>query len=405
MNDQRNLDEMDAQYIPKEDHSAFQELLDAYGSELQDAKAEVGDRVRGTILEIGEQFAFVDFGGRSEAVIEVQELMDDEGEPKYAVGDEIEAYVASIEEEPRLTFSIRSAAKSPELMEQAYLAGIPVEGQVTGVNQGGFEVNLKGMQGFCPISQIDLGYCEDPDPFVGQTLTFRILEYRAGGRTLVLSRRRHLEEEEKQRVAELRARLEVGAELEGTVTRIQPFGAFVDLGGVEGLVHISELSYGRVRNPREAVTEGAEVKVKVIEVRNVGEEGERISLSIKATQPDPWEDVPTRFPGGSVVTGPVVSVQDFGVFVSLAPGVEGLIHVSELSEKRVRHPRDTVTIGQEVSARVLHIDTEQKRISLSMKAIEGDVSAREVEEYRTRRKVSESEEGSLTEALRRAGLV
>ena len=405
MNDQRNLDEMDAQYIPKEDHSAFQELLDAYGSELQDAKAEVGDRVRGTILEIGEQFAFVDFGGRSEAVIEVQELMDDEGEPKYAVGDEIEAYVASIEEEPRLTFSIRSAAKSPELMEQAYLAGIPVEGQVTGVNQGGFEVNLKGMQGFCPISQIDLGYCEDPDPFVGRTLTFRILEYRAGGRTLVLSRRSHLEEEEKQRVAELRARLEVGAELEGTVTRIQPFGAFVDLGGVEGLVHISELSYGRVRNPREAVTEGAEVKVKVIEVRNVGEEGERISLSIKATQPDPWEDVPARFPGGSVVTGPVVSVQDFGVFVSLAPGVEGLIHVSELSEERVRHPRDTVTMGQEVSARVLHIDTEQKRISLSMKAIEGDASAREVEEYRTRRKVSESEEGSLTEALRRAGLV
>jgi len=400
---ERDLDELDAQYIPQEDHSAFQELLDAYESDAKE-EANPGDRVRGKIIEVGDLFAFVDFGGRSEAVIDIQEFLDEEGEPKYTVGDEIEAFVASVEEEVRLTFSIRSVG-SPELLRQAYDAGIPVEGHVTGVNAGGFEVSLKGIRAFCPISQIDLQYCEDPDVFVGRTLTFRILEYREGGRNLVLSRRKHLEDEERQRIAELRARLQVGVELEGRITRIQPFGAFVDLGGIEGLIPISELSYARVEDPHEVVSEDTEVTVQVIGLRNLGEEGERIALSLKATQPDPWEEVAERFPEGSEVTGQVVSVRDFGAFVSLMPGIEGLVHVSELSEKRVRHPREVVDIGQEISVRVLDVDIEQKRISLSIKAMEEAASSREVEEYQAGRKDQEPETGSVADALRQAGLV
>lgn len=402
---EHDLDELDAQYIPQEDHSAFQELLDAYESGQDEVVANPGDRVRGKIIEVGDQFAFVDFGGRSEAVIDLQELVDEEGEPKYAAGDEIEAFVASIEEEVRLTFSIRSVAKSPELLRQAYESGIPVEGHVTGVNSGGFEVSLSGIRGFCPISQIDLQYCEDPGVFVERTLTFRIMEYREGGRNLVLSRRKHLEDEERQRIAELRARIEVGVELEGRITRVQPFGAFVDLGGIEGLIPISELSYARVEDPHEVVSEDTEVTVQVIEVRNLGEEKERIALSIKALQPDPWDEVAERFPERSIVTGQVVSVRDFGAFVSLMPGVEGLIHVSELSEKRVRHPREIVDVGQEVSVIVIGMDTEQKRISLSIKAVQEAATSREVEEYQAGRKTEESEAGSVADALRRAGLV
>jgi len=402
---ERDLDELDAQYIPQEDHSAFQELLDAYESGLDEAEANLGDRVRGKIIEVGDQFAFVDFGGRSEAMIDLQELVDEEGEPKYAVGDEIEAFVASVEEEVRLTFSIRSVAKSPELIRQAYESGIPVEGHVTGVNSGGFEVSLSGIRGFCPISQIDIQYIEDPDVFVGRTLTFLIIEHREGGRNLVLSRRRHLEDEARQRIAELRARIQVGVELEGRITRVQPFGAFVDLGGIEGLIPISELSYARVEDPHEIVSEDTEVTVQVIEVRNLGEEKERIALSLKAMQPDPWDEVAERFPERSIVTGQVVSVRDFGAFVSLMPGVEGLIHVSELSEKRIRHPREVVDVGQEVSVSVIGVDTEQKRISLSIKAVQEAASSREVEEYQAGRKTEEPEAGSVADALRQAGLV
>lgn len=405
MNDQHNRDKLDDQYLKEEDHTAFQELLETYDPKVEDRKIEVGHRVRGTILHIGQDVAFVNFGGRSEATIEVREFMDDEGELQYAVGDAIEAFVASIEDGVRLTLSVRSSAKSPELLRQAYEAGIPVEGHVTGTNEGGFEVDLKGVRAFCPISQIDLRYCEDPDVFVGHTLTFRIMEYRQGGRTLILSRRMHLEEEEKRRVAELRARLKVGVELTGTITRIQPFGAFVDLGGLEGLVHISELSYARVLHPREVVNEGEEVKVKVLDVKNLGKKRERIALSIKATQPDPWDRVLEQFREGSMVTGSVVSVQDFGAFVRLAPGVEGLVHVSELSEKHVSHPRDVVSVGQEVTVRVLSIDKERKRMALSMKATEKAASSKEAEKYQAQQKKTRPGTGAMAEALRRAGFI
>lgn len=405
MNDQQNPDKLDAQYLAEEDHTTFREMLDAYDSKLQEGTIEVGDRVRGTVLKIGEEVAFVDFGGRSEAVIETRELLDDEGELKYATGDEMEAFIVSLEEGVRLTLSIRSSTKSPELLRQAYKAGIPIEGHVIGANEGGFEVDLKGVRGFCPISQIDTQYCEDPDPFIGRTLTFRIMEYREQGRHLVLSRRMHIEEEEKRRVTALRAQLKIGVELTGTVTRIQPFGAFVDLGGIEGLVHVSELSYARVQHPREVVTEGSTLKVKVIEVKNLGEKRERIALSIKATQPDPWENVLEQFPEGSIVTGTVVSVQDFGAFVSLVPGIEGLVHVSELSERPIGHPRSVVDVGQQVTVQVLRIDPYRRRIALSRKAMERAALSKEAELYQAHREKAQYGTGAMAEALRRAGLI
>ena len=411
MNDQQeteDITELDKKYGEEKPSAEFSKMLEEAGPDTKQLQeVAVGKKVKGTIQKIDDTSAFVDFGGRSEAVIDLQELRSESGELNLTEGDSIEAIVSSLEGEIRLTRSLRSSNK--QVIREAHENGLPVDGRVTGFNKGGLVVNLGGLRAFCPLSQIEMGFCQSPESYAGKTLSFKIIELRGGGRNLVVSHRAILEEEAKARGLALREKLNKGDELDGKVTRLERFGAFVDIGGVEGLVHVSEISHTRVNNPGEVLKTGQTIKVKILDMKDLGGDKERISLSIKALEPDPWSNLPFR--NGQVISGKVVSIQNFGAFVEVAPGIEGLVHISQLTgEKRVNNPSEVVTVGQEVQVRVQEIDRVQHRISLSMRAAQAaanqEAEQRVMAEFQSkeRQKVDEVG-GSMADALRKAGLL
>lgn len=408
MSETHDINELDKKYVEEKSSNEFAEMLEQDSERQKQIDVSVGQRISGTIQKIDDSSAFVDFGGRSEAVIDIMELKNEEREVTHALGDQIEAYVASLEGEVRLTLSLK--ANSRQLIRQAYENKIPVDARVTGFNSGGLVINLGGKRAFCPVSQIDTKYCEDLASFAGQTLTFKIVEFRDGGRNIVLSRRAHLEAEAREKAKELLGKLKVGAEMTGKVTRIEKFGAFVDLGGIEGMVHVSELSYTRVGHPKDVLSTDEEVKVKILELKGLGGDKERISLSIKALLPDPWFEALEKFREGDIVTGTVVSIQQFGAFVQIASGVEGLVHVSQLASTRTTRPADVVSVQQSVQAKILKIDQEQKRISLSMKAVAEDTQetaeTKEIEDFKSKTNATQDKaESPMADALRKAGLL
>ena len=330
----------------------------------------VGERVKGTVVTIGDPTSFVDFGGRSEGAIETSQLKKEDGTPAYAVGDSIEALVEAVENGVVLTLGKGKAPIDMSFIDAAFEAKMPVDGMVKAVNKGGLVVDVNGVRAFCPVAQIDLGYVSDPNVFVGRRLQFRVIQWDKTGKNLVVSRRALLQEDREQKATEMRTRLAPGQEMDGVVRRLAPFGAFIDLGGIEGLAHVSELSLSRVNHPSEVVKEGDTLRVKVIKVEDLGGPKERISLSVKALAEDPWSTVSSTFTEGTTVEGTIVRLTDFGAFVELAPGIDGLVHVSELAHRSVAHPRDAVKVGDKVSAKVLKVDPSKKRISLSLKALE-----------------------------------
>lgn len=405
MNPSQNAEEMDKKYVEDAPSTEFASLLEEVPEKEGVQEVSVGQRVSGKIQEIGDSYAFVDFGWRSEAVINLEDLRDRKGDIQYAPGDPIEAYVASIEDEVLLSFSLR--VSTIDQVRTAFENGLPVDGRVTGFNTGGLVVNLAGRRAFCPLSQIEARVSEKLESYAGKTFTFRILEFRKGGRDIVLSRRAHLEREVARLAQELRSKLKKGKEMAGKVTRVERFGAFVDLGGIEGLIHVSELSYNRVQHPGDIVSEGTEVQVKIIELKDLGKKNERISLSIKALMPDPWEEALERLSEGDVISGRIVSVKKFGAFVEVCPGVEGLLHISQLTGES--GSIEKVLVGQEVQASILKIDRGQKQISLSMKAAreekEKEINAGEVKEFHSRQEdAAQSDGGPMADALKRAGL-
>jgi len=399
-----SIEELDKQYDDDGPSAEFASLLEESGG-ANHREVNAGEKVTGTLKEIGDSISFIDFGGRSEGAIDTQELRDEKGELKHKSGDTIEAIVSSTDGEIRLTISLRSSSR--QVLKQAFENGVPVEGKVTGFNTGGLVVNVGGLRGFCPMSQIDSGYVEDPASYAGQTLTFKIVELR-GRNNVVVSRRALQEEENRKKAGELRKQLAEGQDIKGTITRIERFGAFVDVGGIEGLIHVSEISHTRVENPRDVLQKGQEVHVKIIQLKDLGEKNERISLSLKALAEDPWNAIVEQYKEGSIINGKVVAIQNFGAFVEIEPGVEGLVHISQLvSGKRISNPSEVVTIGQEVKALVREIDRRQKRISLSMRAVEEDAQqtaeAEDMAAFESKQQESESD-NAMTEALRRAGL-
>lgn len=337
---------------------------------------EVGSTVTGTVISIGDDVLFVDLGGKSEGMLALDQVRDSDGELIVGVGDRIEARVVQTGGDSGQVVLRRSLGRGPEAsaeLSQAFEHQIPVEGLVTATNKGGFEIQVAGTRGFCPISQIDSKFVEEPEAFVGQRLQFRItrLESERGRLNLVLSRRALLAEIAAEQAAELRERLETGAVLSGTISKLMDYGAFVDLGGLEGLLHVSELGHSRVGHPSEVVSVGQRVEVQVLAIEPPQKAGrsEKISLSLKALERDPWSDVEARFPPGQVVFGQVVRLQPFGAFVEVTPGIEGLVHVSELAaDRRVSHPREVVEVGQRVEVTVLGVDPEKRRLSLSLSA-------------------------------------
>jgi small subunit ribosomal protein S1 len=351
----------------------FARLLEASEAKGPGGAREVkaGDRVKGKIVSLSEDSAFVDFGGRAEGALPIAQIKDADGKVTKNVGDAIDASVVSVEGQITLALAVKRVDASLQVLIDAQKSGTPVEGKVKGTNSGGFEVMLGGVRGFCPFSQMDVGPVGDGAQYVGQTLQFRVLDVAEKGRRVVLSRKALLKGERAKQAEDVRGALAPGQEFEGSVTRLLPFGAFVDIGGIQGLVHVSEISHKRVGDPSEALSIGQKVKVKVLKLEHLGEgKKERISLSIKGAEADPWSTLETRLHEGDLVKGPILRVMDFGAFVEIFPGIDGLVHVSQLARRRVEHPRDVVTVGQEVEARVTRIDPAAKRVSLSMAALE-----------------------------------
>ena len=334
-------------------------FAEAFEASLNFKTPEQGEQLRGQIVSISGDDAFVSYGGPSEAVMAAAEL---EG---LDIGDTVEGTVVKTTPEIRISRKMMKGKASLDQLRNMYENRLPVQGKVSGRNKGGFDVSVSGLRAFCPLSQIALGKIENPDAFLNQTYDFRVTELSDDGRRIVVSRAALLKEEAAVRAQETRARVVPGAELTGRVKTITPFGAFVDLGGVDGLLHVSEMSRRRVTDPKELVQVGQEVHVKVIKVDN---DGKRISLSMKDQEPDPWSDVSDRYPAGSPFNGKIVRSTDFGYFVEVEPGLDGLVHLSQLP-LGVKPGDASVSIGSSVTGWVREVDPSKKRLSLSLREV------------------------------------
>ncbi|MFP4284125.1 MAG: 30S ribosomal protein S1 [Desulfovermiculus sp.] len=360
--------------VEENQEKSFAQLLEdsefSVGQELK-----VGDRIQGRIISVGKDQAYVDTGTKTDGVIDKQELKDEEGTFPYQEGDQVELFVISRKHnEIKLGRSMGSADGGLEQLEQAWHGQIPVQGKVQQTCKGGFRVRIMGKTAFCPLSQIDLRPVQDPESMVGESLDFLITRIEDRGRNIVVSRRALQEKEREESLQNLRKTVKTGDILPGTVTRLAPFGAFVQIApGLEGLVHISEMAWSRNMSPEEIVSPGETVQVKLLSMEEQDKGQLRLQLSMKQTQTDPWEDVAPTFQSGTVITGQVTRTAPFGVFVEIAPGIEGLVHISEMSYlKRVHKPEDEVVPGQNLSVMIKDIDLKARRISLSIRDAEGD---------------------------------
>jgi small subunit ribosomal protein S1 len=345
-------------------------------------RPKIGDLVKGKVVSIGKDTVFINVGGKAEGVLDRAEVSDSENKLLLEVGSTVEARVVGDQGGSlQLRVKLGRGPQASAELTQAHELGIPVDGTVTEVIKGGVSVDVAGVRGFCPASQIDARFVEDLSVYVGQRLTFRVTKY--DGRNLVLSRRALVEEENSKLAAETRKNIVVGAVLRGKVVGFKPFGAFVDLGGIEGMLHVSELGFSRVEKPEDVLRMGQEVEVSVLKLETTHDKGktvERISLSLKALANDPWHELTAGLVEGARVKGKITRLQPFGAFVEIAPNVEGLIHISELGAgRRINHPKEVVDIGQEIEAVILAIDPERRRLGLSM-ASASDGTAADVAE-------------------------
>ena len=334
-------------------------FAEAFEASLNFKTPEQGELLKGQIVSISGDDAFVSYGGPSEAVMAANEL------DGLDVGDTVEGTVVKTSPDIRISRKLAKGKASLDLLRQMYENRLPVEGKVAARNKGGFDVNVGGLRAFCPLSQISLGKIDNPDQFIGQPYEFRITELSDDGRRIVVSRAALLKEANQSRAEETRRNIVPGAELTGTIKTITPFGAFVDLGGIDGLLHVSEMSRRRVTDPKEVVNVGQEVRVKVIKIEN---DGKRISLSMKDQEPDPWSDVADRYPAGTQFGGRIVRTTDFGLFVEVEPGIDGLVHYSQLPFG-VKQGDADIAIGTQVSGWVREVDPSKKRLSLSLREI------------------------------------
>jgi small subunit ribosomal protein S1 len=343
----------------------MEELLDIYDSSL--SKFEEGQVVTGTVISVGRETVLVDVGYKSEGQISIHEFISEDGNVSVNVGDEFEVMIEVWDEEEETVLLSREKAKKVKVwdaIKDIYDEDGTIEGVITSRVKGGFSVDI-GLLAFLPGSQADLRPIRNMDEMVGQTYTFKILKYNKKRNNIVLSRRVLLENErEKMRSATLSA-IENDKVMEGIVKNITEYGVFVDLGGVDGLLHITDISWGRVKHPSELFSVGDHIKVKIL---SFDFEKERVSLGMKQLTPDPWTTAADKYPIGSKIKGRVVSLTDYGAFIELEEGVEGLIHVSEMSwTRKIRHPSQMVAVGEQVEAVVLDLKPENRRISLGIK--------------------------------------
>ncbi|MBN1102143.1 MAG: 30S ribosomal protein S1 [Deltaproteobacteria bacterium] len=364
----------DSSRVEEPEEKSFAELMEAY-EKGREGQIRVGDKIHGKIISIGKDAVFVDTGTKVDGVVEKGELLDEEGALPFKVGDALDLYVVSSSgDELRLSRAASRNGGFPAL-RTSYERAVPVEGKVKGVVKGGFHVEIMKRRAFCPMGQIDVVFTETPEDHVGKTYLFVITQLEEGGRNIVVSRREILRAEQAKAREVFCRDLQVGALYDAKVTRLMPYGVFVALApGVEGMVHVSELSWSRLEKPDEAVQRDDVLRVKVIGVERDGSPGQvRIALSAKQVSPDPWESVTERFRHGDKVKGKVKRCTKFGAFVEIEPGIEGLVHISEMSyRRRVVKPEEVVRPGELVEVLIKEIEASRRRVSLSIRDVEGD---------------------------------
>lgn len=392
MTDKNDLDNMN-----EED---FGELLEQSLSK-QTGRLYPGQKIVARVLKIGSDSLFIEIGQKGEGVVDVKEFVDGEGNLTVSEGDSITVYfLSSRRGEMRFTARIGGGASGGAQLEEAWEAGVPVEGLVEKEIKGGYEIKLAGsVRAFCPFSQMSLRRTDSAESLIGTHLAFRITGYSENGRNIVVSRRVLLEEEQRRLKEEKQASITEGMAVQGTVTSLQNFGAFVDIGGLEGLIPISEVAWGRVNDVREVLSVGQQV---LVVVKAIDREKDRLSLSLKDTQPDPWERVGEMCPEGSFHTGRVARLAPFGAFVSLSEGIDGLIHISRLgSGKKINHPREVLKEGESVEVKVESVDSANRRVSLVLAGAARAVDEEEesLSEYRRMAKDSSGGMGTLADLM------
>ncbi len=390
------------EYTDEEMHALIDETMTDF---------DEGDLVSGTIVKVERDEVLLDIGYKSEGVIPARELSirkDANPADIVSVGDAVEALVLQKEDKDgRLILSKKRAEyeRAWSQIEEKFNSGEDVEGEVIEVVKGGLILDI-GLRGFLPASLVDLRRVKDLASFMGDRLEARVIEMDRNRNNVVLSRRVVLEEGRKEERAAILGKLEKGMILPGAVSSIVDFGAFVDLGGIDGLVHISELSWSHVNHPSEVVKVGDKVEVKVLDVDL---SRERISLGLKQTQPDPWQELVKKFPVGSIIEGNVTKLVPFGAFVQLEDGVEGLVHISEMARGHVETPEQVTAVGEHVHIKVMDVDLDRRRISLSMRAAGEalgtviEVPSKEELEEKAALEAAEAGEGEVTEEAVEAG--
>lgn len=397
-----NNDEIEAADNDEEMDESFAEMFE---QSLKQGKGrlEPGEKITATVLKISQEWIFIDTGHKGEGIVDIKEFSDLDGNVTVKENDKISVYfISSTHGEMKFTTRLGSGSSGSAQLEEAWHSGVPVEGVVEKEIKGGYEIKLAGaVRAFCPFSQIALRRLDDPAALIGTRLSFRITAYSENGRNIVVSRRVLLEEEQQRLREEAQAALTEGMTVTGTVTSLQDYGAFVDIGGLEGLLPVSEISWVRVENVRDVLSIGQQVTVVI---KSIDREKERISLSIKETLADPWDLAVENYPEGSFQSGVISRLAPFGAFVTLGSGIDGLIHISKLGGgKRINHPREVVKEGETVEVKVESVNRAERRLSL---ALAGAARAAEEEEATLseyRRTAAESSSGMGTLADLMAG--
>ncbi|HPC08189.1 MAG TPA: 30S ribosomal protein S1 [Smithella sp.] len=355
------------------EEKSFSEMLDE--TSLKPRRFSAGEKIDTIIVKITEEWMFLDLGAKSEGYLDKKELLDENGNLTVKEGDPITAYfVSSRHGEKLFTTKLLTSKSVDDFMFKAYKNQIPVEATVEKEIKGGFSVRInQNVSGFCPYSQMDVRRIDDVTAYVGKKFEFIVAEYSEKGRNIILSRRPLLEKIEQEKKAALKNSLQQGMTVSGVVTSVQKFGAFVDLGGIQGLMPVSEMGWGRVEDPKVLYSPGDKIEAVII---NLDWEANRITLSAKASLPNPWDGFVRKYTEGSLLKGKVTNLTNFGAFVSLEDGVEGLLHISKLARgKKIKHAGDVMKTGEELEVKIEKIDRENRKISLDLTGSDKDTSA------------------------------
>lgn len=371
----KGVDNFDDEFGDSADTEKSSDFAQMFEDSLRgvEKKLTVGDRIKGEILSIGKEEVFVSTGTVDDGIVLKSELIDKEGKFSLSVGDQIDLFVTGVKGGQTFLSPKPTAKNMAEDLEDAFDMMLPIEGRVTEVCNGGFRVNVMGKTAFCPISQIDLRRVENGESYIGKKFDFVVTQYSERGRNIVVSRRKLLEEQKELSQASFSEDHKPGDVVQGVVTRIEKFGAFVELtAGLEGLAHVSELSWSRVTDPNEVVKVGQDLTVKILRIEEGANGRMNISLSVKQASAQPWDDMPADIESGRIIEGRVTRCMKFGAFVELAPGIEGLIPLSEMSySKRVTSSDELVKEGERIRVMIKEIRPDERRIALSLRDAEG----------------------------------